>query len=215
MAVSVLSAAGVVTTQKAAAQSAGSPIVVDYKPGATYSYTPKQFNLKFTGAMVSPGTKHFEAATGGAAYSSMRTTQTQAQASYNRAQVGTGWKLNLNGADWADVQTKPCKVTVKVNYHIEAKGISDTTARAYWGPMIMAAGGYDYVIGNNPVHAKSAVTTTTWQGTVGDLFALYPDGSYHGAADAEVRTDQDSAGAGQASAAITCSSIVLEFLPTS
>ena len=184
---------------------------MDYKPGAQDSYTPKQFNLKFTDFSISSGTniKHFEAATGGAAYSSMRTTQTQA--GFNRAQVGTRWKLNLNGADWADVQTKPCKVTVKVNYHIEAKGNYATIAEASWGPMIMAAGGFDSVISNNPVHAKSAVTTTTWQGTVGDLFALYPDGSYHGAADAEVRTDQDSAGAGQASASLVCSSIVLEF----
>jgi len=89
MAVSVLSAAGVVTTQKAAAQPTITPIVVNYNPGATYSYTPKQFNLVDTGFQTFSGTnvKHFEAATGGAVYSSISTTQTQA--GYNYAQVGT------------------------------------------------------------------------------------------------------------------------------
>jgi len=209
MAVSVLSAAGVVTTQKAAAYGVVPTIVVDWKSGAKYTYTPKQFNIKKTDFSVYQGTniKHFEAATGGAAYSSISATQTQA--AWSSAGVSTHWQLNLGGANWADVQNTPCKVTVKVNYHIQAKGNSDTRADAYWGPWIM--GYQDTVYGSDPVHAKSAVTTTTWQGTVGDLFSGLVGGPYYAAAGAGVSADQLPAGAGQASAAITCSSIVLEF----
>jgi len=54
MAVSVLSAAGVVTTQKAAAAPLQSSIaVVNYKPGATYRYAPWQFNQNFAGFFAS------------------------------------------------------------------------------------------------------------------------------------------------------------------
>jgi len=211
MAVSVLRAAGVVTTQKAAAQPTITPIVVNYKPGATYRYTPKQFNLKETHFYPYAGNaKHFEAATGGATYSSIRTLQTQAGDS--RAEVGAWWKLNLLGADWTTVQNMPCKVTMKVLYHIEAKGSDSTVAQAYWGPMIMGAGGFDYVKGNNLIHAKSAGTTTTWQGTVGDLFwDAHGDGSYYAGASARIGSVQNPDGVGQSSAALVCSSIVLEF----
>jgi len=212
MAVSVLSAAGVVTTQKAAAQPTETPIVVNYNPGATYSYAPKQFNNKHTVfAPDSPtNPKHLEAATGGAVFASMSTKGTQAADNY--AQVGTYWKLNLpSGASWATVQNMPCKVTVKVNYHIEAKGNGGVYAEASWGPI--SIGGYsasDTVRSNGPVHAKSVVTTTTWEGKVGDLFYSTSEGQY-GIAGACVNTGQSFQPGGQASASLVCSSIVLEF----
>ena len=213
MAVSVLSAAGVVTTQKAAANGLPQPIVIGYNPGAKYSYTPKQFNYPkayFSTGSPDKNIKHFEAATGGAAYSSMSTLRTQSGVSY--AKVGTYWQLNLGGADWTTVANMPCKVTVKVAYHIEAKGTdAGTTAGAWWGPDI--DGSYyssDVVHGNDPVHAKSVVTTTTWQGKVGDLFYSTTDGQY-GIVGAGVYTSTYTPGAGQASAALVCSSIVLEF----
>jgi len=210
MAVSVLSAAGVVTTQKATAQPTTiTPIVVNYNPGATYSYTPKQFSAGEAGSDGSPGIKHFEAATGGAAYSSIRTKQ--GQGGFSVAQVGTVWTLNLRGANWCTVKNMPCKVTVKVNYHLEAKGTHDTEAAVYWGPQIVSLGyaNSDIVHGNDPVHAKSVTTTTTWQGTVGQVFAtdMYGIAGAEGDSTAGIYTP----GAGQASAAITCSSIVLEF----
>ena len=154
--------------------------------------------------------KHFEAATGGAAYSSMSTLRTQSGVSY--AKVGTYWQLNLGGADWTTVKNMPCKVTVKVAYHIEAKGTdAGTTAGAWWGPDI--DGSYyssDVVHGNDPVHAKSVVTTTTWQGKVGDLFFYSTNDGQYGDAGAVVISGI-SPGTGQASASLVCSSIVLEF----
>jgi hypothetical protein len=214
MAVSVLSAAGVVTTRKVGATDGVEPVavVVDYTPGAKYSYMPKQFNNDWTDfwASTSPG-KHFEAATGGAAYSSLRTSQ--AQSGKSSATVGMYWQLKLpSGWTWNDVKDKPCKVTTKVNYYIAAKGNADTKAIAFWGPVIAPWSEHssnDFVLGNEPVHTKSVVTSTTWQGKVGDVFLS--NGGIYGSAGALVLSWQFSAGSGQASAAAVCSSIVLEF----
>jgi hypothetical protein len=210
MAVSVLSAAGVVTTQKAAAQLGSAPVAIQYQPGAKFSYAPTQFNDDSAGAMVYPGTKHFEAATGGAAYSSIRT-----QSGASAAVVGMYWQLKLpSGApynDWSYVQTLPCKVTVTVSYHIAAKGDQSTGAEAQWGPQLPALSGryymQDSVHGNDPVHAKNVIVTTTWQGTVGDVFKS--NTGIYGQAGARAVSYREYLG--QASAAVICSSIVLEF----
>jgi hypothetical protein len=212
VAVSALSAAGVLTTQKAAAGIPGpTPIIIQYQPGAKFSYSPKQFNDDWAGPQVSPGTKHFEGATGGAAYSSVSASPTSFGASI--AQVGMFWQLKLpSGApynDWNYVQTLPCKVTVKVSYHIAAKG-QDSEADVSWGPRLVsnfyAYYAQDSVHGNDPVHAKSAIVTTTWEGTVGDIFD--PILGIYGQAGAQAVS---YASIGQASAAVVCSSIVLEF----
>jgi len=64
---------------------------------------------------------HFETTSGGTAYSSIRTTQTQAGVSY--ATVGMWWQLRLpKGATWNTVENMPCTVTVTVLYVIQAKG---------------------------------------------------------------------------------------------
>lgn len=205
MAVSVLSAAGVVTTQKAAAAPLQSSIaVVNYKPGATYRYVPWQFNQNFAGFFASSegNITHFETTSGGTAYSSVRTTQTQAGTSY--ARVGMWWQLRLpKGATWNTVENMPCTVTVTVLYVIQAKGNQDTYAQAVWG-VNNGNETYSIVYGNN-LHVKTA--TTTFHTTVGDVFS---DGPYGGAY-AEADALQYPAGAGHASAVIVCSSIVLAF----
>ena len=205
MAVSVLSAAGVVTTQKAAAAPLQSSIaVVNYKPGATYRYAPWQFNQNFAGFYASSeGTiAHFETTGGGTAYSSIRTTQTQAGVSY--ATVGMWWQLRLpKGATWNTVENMPCTVTVTVLYVIQANGNQGTYAQAVWG-VNNGNETYSIVYGNN-LHVKTA--TTTFHTTVGGVFS---DGPYGGAY-AEADTWQHPAGAGHASAVIVCSSIVLAF----
>src|SRR5271157_4713243 len=78
--VSVLSATGIVTTQKTVAQAAQPAVVVNYKPGATYRYAPLQFNNKYTDFYAYSGRHitHFEITSIGTAYSSILTTQTQA-----------------------------------------------------------------------------------------------------------------------------------------
>jgi hypothetical protein len=213
MAVSVLSAAGVITTQKAVGLRVPTPIVIQYQPGAKFNYAPTQFNGDWAGPQVGPGIKHFEAATGGAAYSSIRTNQMQTGASI--AQVGMYWQLTLpSGApynDWNYVKTLPCKVTVTVSYHIVAKGDQNTEADANWGPRLVsnfyAYYAQDSIHGNDPVHAKNAIVTTTWQGTVGDVFD--PIAGIYGQAGAQAVSYSEDIG--QASAAIVCTSIVLEF----
>jgi len=207
--VSALSATGIVTTQKTAAATLPPAVVVNYKPGATYRYAPWQFNYQYAGFLGPSGTniQHREATGAGTAYSSIRTTQTQFGLS--EAEVGMYWQLNLpSGMTWATVKNMPCKVTVTVLYVIEANGNKDTSAIAAWGPYYSSNSKYAQVNGT-PLHVKSAMTTTTFYGTVGDLFNLNTNPPYQGNAGVEAVTL--SLGAGQASAAIVGSSIVLAF----
>ncbi len=232
MAVSVLSAAGVVTTQKAAAQlpvsvsratgivttqktaAATLPpvVVVNYKPGATYKYAPWQFNYNYAYFDDFSGTniQHSETTGVGTAYSSIRTTQTQSGDGYSG--VGMYWQLNLpSGSTWATVKNMPCKVTVTGFYIIEERGNQDTYAYAAWGLYYSPLTKYALVNGTN-LHVKSARITTTFYGTVGDLFnigTIATPGTHQGGAGVQVETLSD--GAGQASAGIVGSSIVLAF----
>jgi hypothetical protein len=202
MAVAVLSAAGIVTTQKAAANGV-QYIAVDYKPGAIYTYLPKQYNARGTGGMFSDNPKHFEAATGGSLYASISTRA--GQAGGNDAHTGTWWLLKLPvGSTWDDIKGNRCKVTMKVNYHIAAKG-ANAKAAVEWGTVFPRS--KDSVQGTD---SKSVITSYTWDGLVKDLFVgPFPDGSIEGSAMAYAFSQ--SSDLGQASAALICSSIVLEF----
>jgi len=209
MAVSVLSAAGVVTTQKAAAQSSPPAVAVTYKKGATYIYAPWQFNNKYADfyAYSRANIKHSETTSIGTAFSSIRTTQTQA--GEGDAGVGMYWKLNIpSGATWATIKNMPCKVTVTASYYIEAKGNNATYADVYWGQYHT---GYGYASVNGTSPHESALTTKTFYGTVGDVFSGGSVGPHYGGAGAQVDTGQYPAGAGQASGAIVCYSVVLTF----
>ncbi len=209
--VSVLSPAGVVTTQKTVAQAASPAVVVNYKPGATYRYVPWRFNNKYTDFYASSGRHitHFEITSVGTAYSSILTAQTQAGLS--DAGVGMWWQLNLpSGSTWATVKDMPCTVTVTVTYFIHAKGNQHTFAEALWGVYAMNPA-HSSVYGNNP-QVKTATITQTWHTTVGQVFSGDSVGPYYGGGGAQVDTGQyPAAGAGQASAAIVCSSVVLAF----
>jgi hypothetical protein len=210
--------AGVVTTKMAPAQPKMILITVDYKPGATYRYTPKQFTGTWTEFDSYSGTDidHLESAGTGTAYSSLHTTHTQAGCSV--AGVGAYWKFNLppqglhlKRLNLDNVKYRPCKVTLTVRYQIGARGNQNTIACAYWGPYLWDSWyTQNTVYGNDQLPAKSAVTTTTWEGNVGELFyqtTLRPV-VFVGAA---VYTKQDSAGAGQASASVFCGCIEFEF----
>jgi len=204
--VSVLSATGIVTTQKTAAQAASPAVVVNYKPGATYWYAPWQFNYQYAGFDSYSGIniQHSETTGVGTAYSSIHTTQTQAGDGYSG--VGMYWQLNLpSGVTWTTVKNMPCKVTVTGFYVIEEKG-HYTIAEAAWGPFDSPN---SKQVNGTPLHVKSAMTTTTFYGTVGDLFNLNRNPPYQGYAGVEAATL--SLGAGQASAAIVGYSVVLAF----
>jgi hypothetical protein len=212
MAVSVLSAADVVTTQKAAANGI-QLIVIDYKPGAKYSFTPKQFRTG-SGFGGDSYVKHFEAATGGALYSQLNSPtavsyQTTASASCN---IDGVIKLPSSGpyADWDTVKNMPCKVTFKVSYYVAAKGNPNLSAFVWAGPdETLPLAGEVIVHGNDLIHAKSGIATWTWSGPVMNVFG--PPGTGSWVAHAHADTSLAPSGAGQASAALVCSSIVLEF----
>jgi len=106
--VSVLSATGIVTTQKTAAATSPPAVVVNYKPGATYWYAPWQFNYQYAGFDSYSGIniQHSETTGVGTAYSSIHTTQTQAGDGYSG--VGMYWQLNLpSGVTWTTVKNMP------------------------------------------------------------------------------------------------------------
>lgn len=222
MAVSVLSAAGVVTTKKAeAVKPPVAPIVVDYQPGTKYTYTKQDFNTKIAGFYTYAGTKikHSEKAGNGVASSSITTKSGQAGLSH--AKAGITWQLNLAGQDWDVVKAKPCRVTMTVSYDIAANGDSGTSAVA-WGSGFGWGHTRDTVTGSDSKHVD---TTTTWDTTVGDITVVdgvvvsygvfWPvEGSLRGVAEINSVSTQDPAGAGQASGIISCSSVVLEFLAT-
>jgi hypothetical protein len=205
MALSVLSATGVVTTQTVAAQPNG-PLVT-YSPGSTYSYRPSQFNNDFT-YFVGAGTLSAIASYGGASASA---STTNTQNGWALANVGMWWTLNLPTSGpcstWASVQGQPCTVTVTVTYHISSKG--NASAEAFWGPLL-SGDQYNKVASvNGTVPAKGATTTYTWHGTVGELFWSESRTGRTGTANGEVQTSAFNGG--KASATISVSGIVLRF----
>jgi hypothetical protein len=207
-------------------------IIVDYQPGAMYSFTPKEFNVAWAYFNPSPDldsglkntkTEHFESADAGRASASICTTKTQKGFSW--AGVGVYCKLNLPSrgsyskrSARDNIKNRPCTVTMTVSYDVAARGIN-TRAIADWGPNIWYApylseetdvDGMEFV-GGRPVEKaqlKSAATTMTWAVTVGDVF--YPD-LRSASISAKVDAMNQDAGAGQASASVFCSSIELEF----
>jgi hypothetical protein len=226
MAVSVLSAAGVVTAQNAAAQSmpvkkvAVAPIPTGplYSPGATYIYTPNQFNwfveewLSINSAPVS------NIISGGSAFASTNTTTAVQAGSYSRAGVGMWWpQLSLPStgqySTWAAVKNMPCTVIVTAYYVIQARGNQNAYADAYWGPWLGSSStpwiqGSPYsqasVVAGHIINVKVGVTFNTWHGTVGALF------QNEGSGFAGVGVDSGG-GPGHASGKIVCTSIVLAF----
>jgi hypothetical protein len=209
--VSVSSATGIVTTQKTAAATLPPVVVVNYKPGATYKYAPWQFNYNYAyfDDFLGTNIQHAETTGVGTAYSSIHTTQTQSGDGYSG--VGMYWQLNLpSGSTWATVKNMPCTVTVMVTYFIQAKGNQHTFAEALWGVYAMNPADSS-VYGNNP-QVKTATITQTWHTTVGNVFSGDSIGPYYGGGGAQVDTGQyPAAGAGQTSAIIVCSSVVLAF----
>jgi hypothetical protein len=208
MAVSALSTAGVVTTQKAAAQLTTTPITVSYQEGAVYTFAPRQYNIHvafFVPFVTSKGTPlHTEAATRGSMYTSIRTTATQCGTS--AARVGTYWKLT---GDWDTIKQKRCKVTVKCYAVLYAKGGSDTVARVV-DPLHGVF--HEEVYGNDPVHLKVVKIIESRESTVENFFGQNGDGTITGFAGADASASvYPGPQAGQASASVVCTSIVLEF----
>jgi hypothetical protein len=212
VAVSALSAAGVVTTKKAEAIPVNY-IVVDYTPGATYHFSPPQYNVRFSDFTPSAGTnmQHTEITNHdfGYGYASMHTTPQQAGAGI--AGWGAKLQLDLGGQDWNTIEGNKCTLTIYVIGHIQANGDSHTHAQ-------LLLGNYWQTSGAHPMRTDTVITgsgaktvwTMTWHGTVEDAFGLYgstPVQLFYAA----VQVSQSSPGAGQASGFVMVPSMVLSF----
>ena len=208
MATTVLSAAGVVTTQKVAAVPSSTPVVVKYRPGATYIFTPSQFNVRTSVNFGSLGSKSFAATFNNALRTYAITTQI-GQAAQGDAQIGMAWRLTLPShgpySNWAYVVTLPCRVTVTLAYDVSANGPNINTyatARALVAHNAQGA----TVFGNDPIHTQIGIRRLTFVSSVGQVFS---SGGFVGLARIQaVSLMQD---VGQAHASLICSSIVLEF----
>jgi len=213
MAVSVLSAAGVVSTQKVAATDGVNvtPIVVYYRPGAKLTYSPGGFNehVKSFHALSGTNINHNEIAAGGFAQTYIGTKSTQV--AVDNAHAGTKWELKLPaGTNWASIKSKPCKITQKVTYYVAVAGSRNVPFFAF----VSWNGGSVGVQTNNPndpVHVKMGEKTTTVTTPLGDVFQrnattgkIYGNGLV-------ITGSRAGPGTGTATALALLSFVVLEF----
>ena len=170
MAFTVCSTVAMTTTQKVAAASTTTqqnPITITYKPGAKYTiweWQFKNYRSDFTPAVGEP--KHFEIVYDGITYSWVSATPSQSGGSW----VSTGplLKLDLKGADWNIVKTKPCKLTYYVTYNLAVKG--DGFVIAYTDLGTMGYLSWRKEVGtswNRPTDNVSGRETLTYSGLVG------------------------------------------------
>lgn len=217
MALSVLSAAGVVSAQKTVpaipvTPASTHPVAVTWTPGKTYRYTPSAFNSGWVNMGADYGTATKLSATArdrSGSISALAITPTSCDA-WAQAMQGMWWTLNIpHGTDWTYVQNQPCKVTVTMKYTLSSSGHYAYTVAA-WGPIVGWSSNHGYPIyqygtvveGNQ---RQTATVRETFSGTVGYVFGWnYP----YGWAGGYVWTE--SLG-GQSIASASISSVVLQF----
>jgi hypothetical protein len=205
LALSLVSAAGVVTTQKAAAANANSGSIV-YHPGAWYVWFPKTYNMQWTWWDYNPPIQvHKETAMPGSGTASSMISTT---GPYIESEAMQGEKMYLtlpSGYDWNTVSTKPCTVIVLASWNVRATGLGVTD----WGigPMVIYKGeNYQFHVTNDRTTGSRLFITTN---TVGKIFYMSPP-LHQGWAG--VDTDSYSTGgAGTASGSLTCLMIMVQF----
>ncbi len=202
MAVSVISAAGVVTTKKASAAPTKT-IVLSYQAGTTYTITPKQFNEHYTDNYgIYRTTKRptiQQSSKGSIASSSIIIDKPEASA-WIYSDVGAF--MQVTGAP-ADAKVR---ITTQVKYTMSASGGDD-----YNNAWVVVNGGqptYDVFRIESP-NTQSATIPYVWDTTVGAFFWSDGTASIDAEAGCQVVSEFN---AGQASATVEFSSIVVEFL---
>ena len=208
MAFTACSALAMTTTQKVAAASANTQsksIIIDYKPGAKYTIWGWQFTRHesyYTATVGEP--KHFEMALGGTAFSWICASPTQSGNS--EVLTGPSVKLNLNGADLTTIARKPCKVTWYLTYNFATKG------SGYVGGYADCIGSpaWRLYVGPGGPSKLSGTTVVPFTGSIaGPGVAIFgPALTAH-----IVALTMSGAGpdAGQTTATLVCSKIVIEF----
>ncbi len=202
-----------VTTPKVAAASASTqptPIVIAYKPGAKYVFTPIQFNNDGSGYRTrgASGWRHSESAFGGFAFSAMRVTS--AQQEYRPYSWATSGVLVQMRGSWWSISQEPCKIIMHLSYNLAAKGGAEAVVTA-------SAGNPEWskVAGSR---AQSGTQTVTFVSTVGDVFDPQTREMMASNPGAEVQTlafNYPPGSAGSASAFCHLDYIMIEFPQTS
>ncbi len=147
MATAIISAADVVTAQKATAASDHKPFIVQYKEGKTYTFEAGR--LTYATEFFS-----FEGAPGLSAFAdkdalSASLTVTEADQGISMGLAIIDWQLKQNrGFTDADL-AKPCTVNVEMSYTITASGVAKAHGIAAIG-LVNEMFWNDYVYGTDP-----------------------------------------------------------------
>jgi len=164
MTVSALSAAGVVTTQKAAAADVGAYTVV---VGKNRTFNANQLNWHETyfyptsAAPFAP--VHIERSVGNNAFAFEHTVR-QTYVSQSNARIGVKWYLNPPaGKTWAQVKNTPHTVKVKLTYSLHVQG--NATARLLDTDYVKDFAGQ--FGGSKHPNTKTVTTTLTFRGGKG------------------------------------------------
>jgi len=214
MALTTCSAVAMTTTQKVGASTSTNtqpkPIVITYKPGAKYVFTPIQFNNDASGYRTrgASGWRHSESAFGGFAFSAMRVTP--AQQEYRPYSWATSGVLVQMRGSWWSLSQEPCKIIMHLSYNLAAKGGAEAVVTA-------SAGNPEWskVVGSR---AQSGTQTVTFVSTVGDVFDPQTRETMASNPGAEVQTlafNYPPGSAGSASAFCHLDYIMIEFPQTS
>lgn len=218
MAVSVVSAAGVVTAKKDDTQTGSEPIVVPYEAGKTYTFTPEQFNRRLTdGRSVSVSSddkmpKIQQFVREGTVFSSIKMTAVGTATAFSQAYTGTYLKIT-------DVTNPnaPCTISMQVKYKLAAK-VKAENPRMF-GAVGLNLGDYQLMLemvrSDQVDNIKTGTDTYEHTDTLGNLF--YQDyenpGSYLGSqlVTTECLGISEGPGEGQVTAEIEVVTIVIEF----
>lgn len=182
IALTVISAAGIVTSHKAAADQSVKPIDLVYAPGAKYSFTGDKLNARQSGG--SGTAVRIERMIGNKASAAIYSRY--GQTGVSKAGVGMLWRLSdADNIDWTTISSAPVKITLSVHYTLSARGGHNVGAMVLHtaaGGSYDLGGGYSDIakFGDGKPLAFSGMQTHTFTGKVSDFFSYEPTYGYVG-----------------------------------
>lgn len=118
MAMTAVSAAGLLAAPKAAARTTSIAVPIWYKPGKTYVFSPWQYNVH---QAYGNSPKHCEYSKGATALASITGTGTEDR---ERVEADVGMRLQLKGITTDQLAGKMCKITITERYKLDVQGDS-------------------------------------------------------------------------------------------